>query len=185
MLYVAASVMTAPDQSSAVRALLARSYQRIIGGPMPEIVISTGGKPDWRDSPWHFSLCHTRGAVLCAISDAPVGLDAERIRPVRAEVVSRVLAPQELRQYDGSAETFLRFWTLKEAYAKYTGEGIIGYPNRFVFRLTPESAEMEGNDLRFATVRSGDYIVSVCTPKPETLTVMWENTAPIKGFPAG
>lgn len=174
MLAVYAGAKTQPDASAAVRQLLSRVYREYTGQPMPPIEVMPGGKPYWAESDWHFSLCHTRGLVLCALSDHPVGLDAERIRTVRPAVVSRVLAPAELRAYDGTEAMFLRFWTLKEAYAKYTGEGIIGYPNRFVFRLTPEGAQMEGNDLHFATVCQNDYIISTCTPKQEPLSIVWD-----------
>lgn len=173
MLYVAAARRTDADASAAVRRLLAEAYAKITGEPMPALARAPGGKPFWPDSPWHLSLCHSRAAVLCAISDAPVGLDAEAMRPVRPEVVRRVLAPAELRCYDGTPEMFLRFWTLKEAYAKYTGEGIIGYPNRFVFHLTREGAELEGSDLRFSTVQQQGHIISVCTRAQELLCPQW------------
>lgn len=173
MLFVYASNDTKPDASTAVRNLLRQAYAHSVGDSMPQVIKAPGGKPDFVDSKWHFSICHTRQAVLCAISDAPVGLDSERLRPIRPEVVSRVLAPAELAQYDGSTEMFMRFWTLKEAYAKYTGEGIYGFPNQFVFHLTPDGALMEGNDLYFSVVRQRDYIITTCTPSEEKLNPFW------------
>ena len=173
MLYVCAAGNTSPDASAAVRRLLKNAFYQLSGAAMPEIRTQPGGKPDWPDCTWHFSLCHTRQAVFCAISDGIVGLDAEKIRPVSSATISRVLSPEELQQYDGSEEMFLRFWTLKEAYVKYTGTGLQGYPNKISFTLHPEGASLRGSSLCFASVRDQDWIISVCTAKPEPLSPRW------------
>lgn len=171
MLYVCGAEHTTPDASAAVRELLNRSFHRLTGAAMPEILTQPGGKPYWENSIWHFNLCHTRQAMFCAISDGIVGLDAEKIRPVSPAVIHRVLSPDELQQYDGSAEMFLRFWTLKEAYVKHTGTGLRGYPNKLSFTLNPESASLRGSSLHFATTRHQDWIISTCTVKPEPLSI--------------
>lgn len=170
MLYVCGAEYTGPDASSAVRELLARAFFRLTGEAMPEIKTLPGGKPCWEGSRWHFSLCHTRQAVFCAISDGVVGLDAEKIRPVSPAVISRVLSPEELQQFDGSDEAFMRLWTLKEAYVKYTGEGLQGYPNKISF----DGTKLLGSELSFACLRHRDWMVSVCTALPETLEVFWD-----------
>ncbi len=174
MLYVWGTGELSPDPSTAVRALLGQAFSRLTGEPMPELQKAPGGKPYWPASPWHFSLSHTRQGVFCAISDAPVGLDAEHLRTLRPEVIARVLSPAELRCFDGSPECFLRFWTLKEAYVKYTGEGLMGYPNKLSFTLDDEkSASLSGSALCFQTIRYENWILSTCTPKPEALHLQW------------
>ena len=50
---------------------------------LPEIRLTSLGKPWFPEFPEvHFNLSHTGGAVLAALSDRPVGVDIERIRPV-------------------------------------------------------------------------------------------------------
>lgn len=170
MLYICGADQTGKNASAAVRKLLARAFFRLTGKAMPEIKTQPCGKPYWEDTGLHFSLCHTRQAVFCAISDGVVGLDAEKIRPVSQAVIARVLSPEELRQFDGSDECFMRFWTLKEAYVKYTGEGLQGYPNKISF----DGTKLSGSDLSFASLRHRDWTVSVCTAQPEVLCIHWD-----------
>ena len=49
------------------------------GAPeLPEITTDGRGKPYFPERPdWHFSLSHTRGFVLAAVSAAPVGADVQ------------------------------------------------------------------------------------------------------------
>ncbi len=174
MLYLCGAEYSGPDASAAVRKLLAQALVRLTGEVMPEIKTRPGGKPYWENSPWHFSLCHTRQAVFCAISDGIVGLDAEKIRPVSPATVSRVLSPEELRQFGGSDEDFMQLWTLKEAYVKHTGTGLQGYPNKISFDVTGDAPVLMGSELSFACLRHRDWMVSVCTTQPEALAVHWE-----------
>ena len=60
------------------------------------------------------SLSHTEGAALLALSDAPVGADIERVRPI---------PPRLGRDFAGREETFWRRWTAAEAAAKREGRG--------------------------------------------------------------
>ena len=63
----------APDQSAAVRQLLARAL-----GYMPRLAYGAHGKPFLPEEPERqISLAHTRGAVVCAVSPRPVGVDIE------------------------------------------------------------------------------------------------------------
>ena len=50
---------------------------------LPPLALTEKGKPYFPDIPAvHFSISHTDGAVLAALSAAPVGVDVERLRPV-------------------------------------------------------------------------------------------------------
>lgn len=62
-----------------------------------------------------------------AFAPFPVGLDCEYPRPLSKRLSDRVLSDEEKAQLELSLhpeEMFLRFWTLKECYVKYTGEGL-------------------------------------------------------------
>ena len=75
----------------------------------------------------HFNFSHCREAVLCVVSDRPVGCDVESIREYKESLVRYTMNEAEIRQIEQSsdpAETFIRFWTMKEALLKKTGEGI-------------------------------------------------------------
>lgn len=121
------------------RELLARTYRWETGEEMPEIAVTERGKPYFVDSPWHFSISHTKHAVFCVISKNNVGIDAEDVnRRVDLRLADKILSPGERRQFDAAFDkrmTLLEFWVLKEAYVKLTGEGLRGYPNHTDFDL--------------------------------------------------
>lgn len=97
------------------RRLLEAALERERGlRPLPEIVRAEGGKPYFPEYPRiHFNLSHSRGAAVCALSGAPVGIDVEALR-----------APPRHLAAGMEAEEFFRLWTAKEATAKLLGRGI-------------------------------------------------------------
>lgn len=121
------------------RRLLEVLYMEQTGLAMPPIAVAPRGKPYFSESPWHFSISHTPRHAFCALSPAPIGIDAEELdRNVRLSIAEKVLSPRERRQYDASPDprlALLRFWVLKEAAAKLSGEGLQGYPNHTDFSL--------------------------------------------------
>ncbi len=109
------------------RALLAELYRQRTGENLPEIYILPQGKPVFRDSKWHFSISHTKRRVFCALSERPVGLDAEeQDRIVDLRLADKILSPGERQRFAAAVDkrtALLRLWVLKEAYAKRTGRG--------------------------------------------------------------
>lgn len=76
----------------------------------------------------HFNLSHCREAVLCVLSDRPVGVDVESVREYKESLVRYTMNDAEVRQIEQSADAaleFTRLWTKKEAVLKLTGRGII------------------------------------------------------------
>ena len=85
---------------------------------LPQIRTAPLGKPFFADCPGvHFNLSHTAGAVLAAVSDQPVGVDIERIRPVGRHLMAR-LAP------GGTEADFFQSWVRREARTKRSGAGV-------------------------------------------------------------
>lgn len=125
---------------AAGRALLERLYREYTGNTMPPITVTERGKPYFEDGKLHFSISHTKRRVFCALSERPVGIDAEEAdRNINLSLAEKILSPAEKRQFDGAADkrrALLTFWVLKEARAKLTGEGLRGYPKDTDFSLT-------------------------------------------------
>lgn len=92
----------------------------------PPLAREESGKPFFPGCPdRQFSLSHTAGLCLCALSDAgAVGVDIEQVRPRRASLPRYVMSSGELAVFDGTWEDFARIWTLKEAYVKLQGTSI-------------------------------------------------------------
>ena len=75
----------------------------------------------------HFNVSHCREAVVCAVSDRPVGIDVESIREFKDSLVRYTMNDLELQrisQAERPEVAFIRLWTMKEAKLKLTGEGI-------------------------------------------------------------
>lgn len=131
------------------RQLLKKLYRECTGEEIPPIVLSERGKPFFPGGEWHFSISHTKHHVFCALSRKSVGIDAEEIsRDISLKLAEKILSPGEKAQFDAAQDprlALLTFWVLKEAAAKYTGEGLRGYPNHTNFSLEdPRVTEMNG-----------------------------------------
>ena len=107
------------DGSAFAWSLLELAAQEVWGlRTLPKVAADAGGKPVFPEHPeLHFSLSHTKGVVLAALSPAPVGADAERRREI-PDVVRRRLFEVE----HGDLELF-ELWTLRESWFKLTGRG--------------------------------------------------------------
>ena len=122
------------------RALLARLYREYTGRELPPIAVTDRGKPYFTDGSAHFSISHTKRRVFCALSECPIGIDAEELdRDIHLGLVEKILSPAEKAQFDTAPDkrlALLTFWVLKEARAKLTGQGLRGYPKDTDFSLS-------------------------------------------------
>ncbi len=131
------------------RGLLRDMYRELTGEAMPDICVTDWGKPYFPDSAWYFSISHTKGRVFCALSEKTVGIDAEALdRKINLYLADKILSPREKARFDAAGDkrlTLLRFWVLKEAYAKATGRGWGSYLYRTDFEPDdPRVRETEG-----------------------------------------
>ena len=131
------------------RLLLARLYREETGEDLPSIAVTERGKPYFEDSSLHFSISHTKKHAFCVLSREKVGIDAEeKDRNIDLRLADKILSPTEKQQFDAAEDkrlALLRFWVLKEAAAKATGEGLRGYPNHTAFSLDdPRVTEIDG-----------------------------------------
>lgn len=131
------------------RLLLKQLYREETGEDLPPVLVTQRGKPYFEASPLHFSISHTKKHAFCVLSYKEVGIDAEeKDREIDLRLAEKILSPMEKAQFDAAENkrlALLRFWVLKEAAAKATGEGLRGYPNKTNFSLNdPRVTEMDG-----------------------------------------
>ncbi len=125
------------------------------------------GKPYFSDNTnICFSLSHSTGIAVCAVSENRIGADCELIHKHPQKVMKRCFSEEEALQVVNSAEPdvcFFRIWTLKEAYGKNTGSGI-SYPMRTIsFDVScPEDIKCSLVGFYFKQYKAGDYIISTC-----------------------
>ena len=127
------------------RELLREMYREVMGNDLPEILKGPHGKPYFADGGLHFSITHTKRHVFCALSERPVGIDAEEtVRKIDLRLADKILSPSEKSRYDACPDktvALLKLWVLKEACAKFTGEGVYSYPNKT--DLSPEDPRIK------------------------------------------
>jgi len=130
-------------------ALLRTLWRETTDRLFPQIAYTERGKPYFPEEKLYFSVTHTKNYAFCALSDRPVGIDAEELtRKINPAIAEKILSPGEFRQYEATADknkALLTFWVLKEAEAKCTGEGIRIHPTHTDFSLTDTRVyEMKG-----------------------------------------
>lgn len=135
---VASAALDGQSGHDAGRALLRLLYRAHTGeDALPPIVKTRWGKPCFENSPLHFSISHTPRHAFCALSNVPIGIDAEELdRDIDLRLASKILSPTEAPRYEAAPDkraALLRLWVLKEAAAKLSGEGLRGYPNHTDF----------------------------------------------------
>lgn len=81
-----------------------------------EIIREHGKKPFFSHGGAHFSLSHSHGVMMLAISHAQVGADIQKTVPVDINKFSFIEAKDE--------EEFYKEWTKRESYVKMTGKGL-------------------------------------------------------------
>ena len=85
-----------------------------------------GAGPRWPDGP-RFSLAHTRGLVVCILTNQAgvrIGVDVERLRPIEPRVLRHVLDPHSLAALAERPAEALCAWTAVEAVLKAAGASL-------------------------------------------------------------
>ena len=101
-----------------------------------EIALSANKKPyiNGADS-LYFNLSHSGSMAVCAFSDSEVGIDVEKIKVFKDNLIEYVFDKREI-EYIRSLENhddeknalYTGLWTMKESIMKYSGKGIAMVP---------------------------------------------------------
>lgn len=118
----------------------------------------------------HWSVSHTTGAAGAAVAPFAVGLDLERERELRPELVRRFLSPEE-----PALDPFVA-WTAKEAVLKKLGIGmaglarcrIVGWPNECQVRIEFDAAF---HHVYFC--RDSGFVSALTHDGPQDGTLQW------------
>jgi 4'-phosphopantetheinyl transferase len=99
-----------------------------------------------------FNLAHSGEVAVCAVArDREVGVDVERVRPLRDldALAGRVLSEREqaLFRASGGEEAFFTAWTRKEAVLKARGEGLDREPATVDVSGDPEGWTVQAVDV--------------------------------------
>ena len=119
-------------------------------------------KPILKDYPHiHFNLSHCKRGVLCVIDDQPIGCDIEEIEEkLDLNLCRYCYNEQEIADIiaaDDPCVAFTRYWTIKEAVLKITGEGI---NDNLPSLLTPSLLSRYSFDTQIYTDKG--FVYTVC-----------------------
>ena len=136
----------------------------------PEIAFGEYGKPYLKNGGKHFSISHSGDWAVCAVSDAELGCDVERLRPIGMDVTRRFAPDERERILAEPDETrlglFFRCWTLKESFMKATGLGMRTETDSFSVAAADETGVIRSADGRsYAFWESGElpgHCLTVC-----------------------
>ncbi|UUZ92003.1 4'-phosphopantetheinyl transferase superfamily protein [Paenibacillus sp. P25] len=108
------------------------------------------GKPHLTDYPLHFNLSHAGHWVVCAIDEAPIGIDIEEIKPIDLTIAKRFFSHVEWMDLEQKPEEdklgrFYDLWTLKESYMKNIGLGLSIPLNQISFTVNGEISDSRMN----------------------------------------
>lgn len=134
---------------------------------LPDISRTENGKPYFPARPdLRFSWSHSGGFLLLALSSHPVGVDIEVIRPRRESLPKYAFTEAELAEYrarGGDWPVFFTLWTRKEAWCKYTGEGLARS-----LRQTPPK-----NGLYYGFYAGANWRAAACGEEPAPKEIIW------------
>ena len=170
---------------AAARSLLRRTLAGVLETRPERLTFTYGahGKPalgpPFAARGVRFNLSHSAGRALIAVArDREVGVDLERIRPVRfgAKIARRFFSEREQYALDGLTgsawdEGFFRCWTRKEAFIKAVGDGLTFPLKSFSVPMTRE-AENEAVQIHEGSPTSRHWILSALEACPGFLAAI-------------
>ncbi len=139
--------------------LLYRGILELYGKTDFHISFNSHGKPvcDF----CFFNISHSENRVVCAIGDEVMGIDIQRIKPIKLRPRYKFFNEQENRyvNYDNALASarYAEIFTKKESAVKMLGQSL-SY-SKFIDTFT--------NDFCFETHFDGDFITTVCSEKKE------------------
>ena len=161
---------TARREKYCVWKLLEKVVSTVIKRDFANLQFTKTENGQWICPEFHFSLSHADGLVCVAISPRPIGVDAERVRPIREELKSKILTEREMSYVDAlppdeRGDYLLSSWVKKESIFKMRG-GKALLPNRI---------EADEHPVRTRRVSLGDdeYLISVCTDTNEKIQFIY------------
>lgn len=165
------------------------ALSRLSGEPVSSVRARTalikhpGGKPAFAGSPAQLSISHTGTLAAAAVSAVDIGIDLEPLSRQSLRAAHRMFCQKELEWLCVQGEgAFARLWTLREAYAKWTGLGLAALCRRekatgipLHFSIAPDgTATCSDKRCAAASLVIGEYALGLVLPAGVQAELIWE-----------
>ncbi len=104
----------------------------------------------------HFNISHSDSICICAVDDMPIGVDIQKMKPCRFDLIAKRFFTQEEQEcyiLEGKNQTaFYRMWTKRESVGKYLGIG-------FHYKPKDDTLDWKTEHL----VYQQKYMICICT----------------------
>lgn len=149
-----------------------------VDGTKKIIEKGTYGKPYLKGMEhYQYNISNTSGMVVCALSEVCVGVDVERKKPFKKEILRKCSSAGETayimegKTAEQQQERFFRIWTLKESYIKMTGEGMRIPLQEIEFRFRENEEIRCSKEGEFYQTQQENYWITLCAQ--EKVEVKW------------
>ena len=112
----------------------------------------------------NFNISHCRCSAVCALSKNSIGVDVQDYASVSLDIIHMVCSEREITKINNAAEPVRQmciFWCLKEAYVKYSGNGIDDNLKNYDFS-DGDFGCFEKYGLRFSVFDYNEFCMAVC-----------------------
>lgn len=132
---------------------------------IPEIEYNQYEKPYFKDINVFFNISHSHTAVCCGVSEKCIGTDIQSIIYNYNDIIEMVMSPKEKEIIQAShtpQDQFTKFWTLKECFVKYHGNGLNDNINELDFSSVFGNV-FYYNSLWFRSEMIENFYLSACS----------------------
>ena len=130
-----------------------------------EITVGEFGKPELRGIEIEFSLSHSAGMALCAISDKCVGADIQLRTAYNTALAERFFTKKEaaaIAQAADKNKMFTQTWAVKESYLKLIGTGMHRPLSSFDVKCDSGFFSIDGApECSVSVTERGDHTIAV------------------------
>ena len=112
------------------------------------------GKPYLKDGSLFFNISHSRGIIGIAVSDREIGFDLERVKDVSLDTLKmlseKIYNDSDRRNNACDIASIQKVFTIKEAYLKYIGIGLVMNINKIII-------DYDNKTIKYQDYREGHY----------------------------
>ncbi|QWA40721.1 MULTISPECIES: 4'-phosphopantetheinyl transferase family protein [Chryseobacterium] len=138
-----------------------------------DIRFTKNKKPFFEDAPINFNISHAHHISICGVTeDGEIGIDIEKIQPVKIEDLGFCLTPNEKKKINESMnkdQLIIDIWTRKESLIKLIGKGLTIPLSEIETQSAEDNDTLLYNGQNFNIKKiyiADDYCCYVCSELP-------------------